>query len=121
MFSLIIFSGLSTIISIYLLSLTSFKQHIVFVTGPYKQSPLPMRKRSVRAQLLLGIILWRKKWYSLQNLPTETGAFHETEFCPSLSYFMRVHSSYTEDRQEKACICCPPQNQGGDGVCLHCL
>lgn len=85
MFSLIIFSGLPTIISIYLLSLTSFKQHIVFVTGLSKQSPLPMRKRAVGAQLLLGIILWRKKGDLLLNLPTETGAVRETEFGPCLS------------------------------------
>lgn len=44
-----------------------------------------MRKRAVGAQLLLGIILWRKKGDLLLNLPTETGAVRETEFGPCLS------------------------------------
>lgn len=40
----------SPIISIYLLSLTHFKQHLVFVTDQNKQQVLPMRKEKKSCQ-----------------------------------------------------------------------
>lgn len=41
----------ANIISIYLLSLTHFKQHLVFVTDQNKQQVLPMRKKESSARI----------------------------------------------------------------------
>lgn len=89
MFYFIIFGGLSRVISVYLLGLTSFKQHFVFVTDQNKQQLLPMRKRKVTA--------WVKDYF----LEIEMLFFFSFFHLPSISWnldfvLFRAFSSDTE-------------------------